>query len=408
VAAEKGEGHVTSAKALPYRAVDFDNHYYEQDDCFSRHIEPKFREQAIRPVKLSDGTRPWMLGDHMVSFFAANAADSIARPGYMEKLLTDDAGLEWTEESLITAWDYPEMIHRAQRLPTLERHGLEAVVMIPTAGLGIEWEYRNEVPALCANLRSFNRWVEEEWGFGEDGRIFGVPMMTLLDLDWAIAELERVAELGCRLVFLKVGPVADRSPADPVFDRWWARAQEMGVRPIFHIGAGGFTHMYARHWGEDPNRGVMHFSALQHYLCGGERPVEDTMAALLLHNLFGRFPNLEAISLENGSSWVEPLLKRADKAANLAAMGPWLGGKLSDRPSDVFRQHVYVAPYYEDDLSRLVELIGADQVLFGSDWPHPEGLPEPLDFVKYLDGLSPHQTRTIMRDNGARLLGLAT
>jgi predicted TIM-barrel fold metal-dependent hydrolase len=391
---------------LPYRAVDFDNHYYEQDDCFSRHIEPKFRDQAIHPVKREDGTRPWVLDGQIVSFFPANAADSIARPGFMEERLTGNAPLQWTEDSLISAWDYPEMIHRTARLATLDRHGLEAVVMIPTAGLGIEWEYRDKVPALCANLRSFNRWVEEEWGYGQDGRIFGVPMMTLLDLEWAIEELERVADLGCRMVFLKVGPVADRSPADPAFDTWWARVQEIGVRPIFHVGSGGFTEMYASHWGEDPNRGVLQFSAMQYYLCNGERPVEDTMAALLLHNLFGRFPGLQAISLENGSTWVGPLLRGVDKAANLASAGPWLGGKLTERPSEVFRRHVYVAPYFEDDILHLVDLIGADHVLFGSDWPHPEGVPEPLDFVKYLSGLPADQVRTIMRGNAARLLSL--
>jgi predicted TIM-barrel fold metal-dependent hydrolase len=349
-----------------------------------------------------------MLGDHMVSFFTQNPADSVARPGYLEHLLTGDSLMDWTEDGLISARDYPEMMYRKQRLRMLDRHGLEATVMIPTAATFIEWEFRDQVPALCANVRSFNRWIEEEWGFGKDGRIFGVPLITLLDLDWAIEELERVAQLGCRLVFLKVGPVADRSPADPMFDRWWARVQEIGVRAIFHVGPGGFTELYAKHWGENPNREVRQYSALQHYLCVGELPVQHTMAAVLLHNLFGRFPDLEVISLENGSSWVEPLLKGVDKAANLASEGTWLGGKPSERPSDVFRRHVYVAPYFEDDMSQLVGLIGADHVLFGSDWPHPEGLTEPLEFLKYLDGFSEDQIRTIMHDNGARLLGLAS
>jgi len=71
-----------------------------------------------------------------------------------------------------------------------------------------------------------------------------------------------------------------------------------------------------------------------------------------------------------------------------------------------FRRHVYVAPYPEDDIVRLVEMIGAEHVLFGSDWPHPEGVAEPLAFLKYLEGLSDAQIRTIARDNGVRLLGL--
>jgi predicted TIM-barrel fold metal-dependent hydrolase len=348
-----------------------------------------------------------MLGDHIVGFFRRNPTDSIARPGFMEKKLTGAPPLEWPDDAMISPWDYPEMMYREPRLAAMDRQGLEAVVIIPTAGLAVEWEFRHQIPALCANLRSFNRWVEEDWGFGADGRIFGVPMITMLDLDWAIAELERVVALGCRMVFLMVGPVADRSPADPLFDPWWARVQEMGVTPIFHVGDGGFTEMYGVHWGEEPHRKASQRSALQHFLCGGERAVEDTIAALVLHNLFGRFPDLKAISLENGSSWVGPLLRGIDKAARMGSAAPWLGGKLSDLPSDVFREHVYVSPYFEDDLVQLAELIGADRILFGSDWPHAEGVPQPLDFLKYVDGFSAEDTRTIMRDNAADLLGVA-
>jgi predicted TIM-barrel fold metal-dependent hydrolase len=112
------------------------------------------------------------------------------------------------------------------------------------------------------------------------------------------------------------------------------------------------------------------------------------------------------MTLEVGSSWVAPLLKRLDKAARMAAAGPWLGGPLSDLPSEIFRRHIHVAPYVEDDIVDLVDAIGAERVLFGSDWPHPEGVAEPLDFLKELVALPDSQVRTIMRDNGVRLLGL--
>jgi predicted TIM-barrel fold metal-dependent hydrolase len=65
-------------------------------------------------------------------------------------------------------------------------------------------------------------------------------------------------------------------------------------------------------------------------------------------------------------------------------------------------------PYHEDDIVGLCELLGHDRVLFGSDWPHPEGLANPLDFAHGLQKLDESGVRDVMRDNGARLLGLPT
>ena len=86
----------------------------------------------------------------------------------------------------------------------------------------------------------------------------------------------------------------------------------------------------------------------------------------------------------------------------------WIGGPLTDRPSDIFRQHFWVCPFFEDSVPELVETIGADHVLFGSDWPHPEGIAEPLDFLHECEGLPADQVRLIMRENNEKLLGLAS
>jgi predicted TIM-barrel fold metal-dependent hydrolase len=85
--------------------------------------------------------------------------------------------------------------------------------------------------------------------------------------------------------------------------------------------------------------------------------------------------------------------------------GPWLGGRITDRPGDIFKAHVSVAPYHEEDIPALAGLLGADRVLFGSDYPHPEGLAEPADFAEALGSLDDDAIRRIMRDNLRELLG---
>ncbi|HET6953809.1 MAG TPA: amidohydrolase family protein [Acidimicrobiales bacterium] len=73
---------------------------------------------------------------------------------------------------------------------------------------------------------------------------------------------------------------------------------------------------------------------------------------------------------------------------------------------DQFREHVWVAPFYEDDMALLKDVLGADRLLFGSDFPHTEGLPEPTAFVKDIPTFSPEETRRIMRDNVLDLLAV--
>ena len=74
-------------------------------------------------------------------------------------------------------------------------------------------------------------------------------------------------------------------------------------------------------------------------------------------------------------------------------------------PLDVLRHNVWVTPYYEEDLHALADTISAEHILFGSDWPHGEGLAEPLHFTKELAGFSDDDVRKIMRDNVLDLLG---
>ncbi|MGH3970132.1 MAG: amidohydrolase family protein, partial [Mycobacterium sp.] len=63
-------------------------------------------------------------------------------------------------------------------------------------------------------------------------------------------------------------------------------------------------------------------------------------------------------------------------------------------------------PFHEDDIAGLVDMIGADRVLFGSDYPHAEGLTTPMDFTAALGGLSESQARSVMRSNAAGMMNL--
>jgi predicted TIM-barrel fold metal-dependent hydrolase len=72
----------------------------------------------------------------------------------------------------------------------------------------------------------------------------------------------------------------------------------------------------------------------------------------------------------------------------------------------VFKRSIFVHPFHEEDTVGLVSLLGADNVVFGSDYPHPEGLFDPVTFVDELDGLSEEDKHKVMGANLARLMGV--
>ena len=59
-------------------------------------------------------------------------------------------------------------------------------------------------------------------------------------------------------------------------------------------------------------------------------------------------------------------------------------GYFTEDPVESFRRNVWINPFWEDDVEEVVELMGADRVIFGSDWPHIEGMPRPLDYATEL------------------------
>lgn len=382
---------------------DADQHYYEPDDCFSRHIEPDLKDRTVWIDRREPG-RPGRMyvGDERCQFFSVGAADSIGAPGIMKEFLRGTSN-EGGSPSLnpINGLEIPEFVSRDARLAVMDRQGVERSLMLPTAGVGVEPQLRQAKhrDALYPSLRAFNRWLEDDWGYGADGRIFGAPIVSLVDLAGALAELDRVIALGARFVVVTPGPVEGHSPGEPHFDPFWARCEEAGVNVVFHIGSTAVQAPYNTAWGLRPMPPSHRPSLMEYVLSFTERPVVDTLTALIADDVFGRFPGLRVLSVEYGSGWVAPLLGKLDHIARLYSKDMWRFGTPPEKPSDMFRRHVYVAPFFEDDVAALAGQIGCERILAGSDYPHPEGLAQPLEFEEELAGLPQDGVHAIMRGN---------
>jgi predicted TIM-barrel fold metal-dependent hydrolase len=129
------------------------------------------------------------------------------------------------------------------------------------------------------------------------------------------------------------------------------------------------------------------------------RPIFDTLAALVLHGLFERFPRIRVVSVELGCHWVPFLLK---SLGHVKRRRDWVG--LKGDPIEYFRRHVWVEPFAEENVAALVDCIGADRVVIGSDFPHVEGTTEPAAFLEEIGTLSPGVLQRIMRENALELM----
>lgn len=385
--------------------VDADNHYYEATDAFTRYGDPALGSKRVRWAEI-EGKRRLMVGDRLYRFIANPSFDPVAKPGVLTEMfrslhegreIIDSAS--WGELEPIN----PEYRDRHARLARMDAQGVEAALLLPTLGITVEHLMGDDVEMTYGNLHAFNQWLEEDWGFNYRNRIFATPLLSLLDVERAVEELEWVLAHGARVIHMRPGPAHGRSPADPMFDPFWARIDEAGVVVVFHACEAGYNEYFSTNWGEPANPAADRMTPFQWVTSFGDRPVFDTMAALVLHGLFTRFPNVRVASIEMGSLWVPYLLDWLDKAAGL---GRRVALDLGDLPSEIFRRHVSVSPFPEEDIPALTELIGAERVLLGSDWPHAEGLAEPREYLDGLKGLDDREIHLIARDNTRRLVGI--
>jgi predicted TIM-barrel fold metal-dependent hydrolase len=390
---------------LDYKAIDADNHYYEALDAFTRHLDRNFTRRGVQVVR-QDRRTMILIGDRVNRFIPNPTFDPIIVPGCTDPMFRGEVPQGVDPNSLIQVEPLrPEYQVRDKRVEVIDSQGLETILVFPTMGCGVEQALLDDIPATMATLHAFNLWLDEDWGFDRaDHKIYGAPMISLADPQAAADEVDFVLERGARVVHVRPAPVPGvirpRPLGHPDHDPVWARLAEAGVPVAFHLGDSGYLRIAGMWGGKDrfePFEGVDPFDSL----VVSDRAIHDTIGSLIVHGAFDRNPGLRVASIENGSDWVHLLTKRLRKLAN---QHPRVFRR---DPLETLRQQVWVTPYYEEDIAALADKIGLERILFGSDWPHGEGLAMPTDLVKELTSFDDASIRRIMRDNARELLGVS-
>ncbi|MCK9900913.1 amidohydrolase [Frankia sp. Cpl3] len=379
---------------------DADNHLYETRDALTQFLPEKYKG-LIDYVELNGRTKIVVKGQ--ISEYIPNPTfDVVARPGAQEDYYRhgNPEGKTYREifgkpVRSIPAWREP-----AARLALMDEQGLDRTLMFPTLASLIEERLRDEPDLIHVVVHSLNEWLHETWSFNYEDRIFTTPVITLPIVEKAIEELEWVLERGARVVLIRPAPVpglrGPRSFGLPEFDPFWARVQEAGILVALHSSDSGYAR-YSSDW-MGRSREMLPFQPNTFHMLQAWRPVEDAVSALVCHGALSRFPELKIAIVENGMSWVAPLL------AAMAKLYKKMPQDFLEHPVDVVRRNIYISPFWEEDLAELAQLLGEDHVLFGSDYPHPEGLASPRSYLKELEHLPEPLVRKMMGGNLAQLM----
>ena len=395
-----------SKATIDFPVFDADNHMYETTEAFTKYL-PREYDGLIKYVQV--GNRTKIAVRNVISDYIPNPTfEVVAQPGAQEEYYKSGNKEGKTRRELLgDAMRSPEAYFApAPRLKLLDELGIDKSIMWPTLASLLEERLSDDPKATHAVVHALNQWMYEHWSFNYEERIFPTPVITLPIVDRAIEELEWVVERGAKLVLIRPAPVpgyeGTRSFALPEFDPFWQKVVEADIAVGMHSSDDGMT-KYLNSWEGRQNGEFLAFAqwtAFQQLIHHQKRGIFDAMGSAVAHGLFNRFPTLRFLPVENGSSWVRPLLETFEHEYD---HNPHL---YEEDPVKVFKRNIWVHPFHEEDPVGLAEILGADRVVFGSDYPHPEGLADPASYVDELEGVPEESVRKIMGGNLARLMNV--
>ena len=234
----------------------------------------------------------------------------------------------------------------------------------------------------------------------------GLALISLYDPKAGAHELERCARLGLRGAMIWCSPPADRPYSSDAYDPFWAACQELGVPVGFHPGVHVDTPGACRKFGlvmESQNMMVtnmamdeLHGGSGLGQAVGNAADMIVTLGRIIMGGVCERFPDLGVLLLESGGGWVPTQLERMDEQVKAFPLEKrWL----SMLPSEYFKRQCWAGFECEEwNIAGCAEFLGADRILWASDYPHPEYHPGVVKELR--EGIAP-----LSADDQRRILG---
>ncbi len=406
-------------RELPYPTFDADNHLYETRDALTKFLPPEY-EGIVRYIDI-DGRTKLAIQDRI--------SEHIPNPTFSRVAVPGGAGFDVTANpeasgdtstartvgfgKLVAMPGIEAFFDPEPRLELMKEMGIDRTLLWPTLVNQVEERLALDPDAACAVIHAMNEWLHEHWSYAYSDAIFSTPIISLAaGNDVALRELEYVAERGAKLFLIRVAPVPTwkgrKSFALAEFDPFWERVQELGLVVGMHSGDSGYTR-YTNEW---EGLGDREFVIRAKEKRGSSSPaflilssekdnLVDAMASIIGHGLATRFPKLKFMPVEFSAVWIRPFYAKLQRAWDETPV------LFDENPVELFNRSVWVHAFHERNPKELLDLgIPADHLMFGSDFPHPEGMADPLAYSEVVAGLPFEQQALIMGGSVEQALGV--
>jgi len=378
---------------LQGKVIDADGHILEPPDLWTRYLENKYKDRAMRMEKDKQGVEYFII-DGRPSANLRGVGPAVAGIGqpYQEIATSGTFGY----------FDGPKGAYDpSARLRLMDEVGLDVSVLFPS--LGLTWEVEvKDAELASAYARAYNNWIID-FCATDPKRLIPVAHISLLDIAEGVKEVQRVAKLGVKGAFMRAAPPSQIPYWDHDYDPFWSALQEANMPIGFHVSLNEY--FLGHQWKMSES-----VTAVQSPLHGYRFSVvmfdvQAAFAALCQGAVFDRFPQLKVLLLETGGGWIAHFLERMDAKHKLLS---WKTG-LKHYPSEYFRRQCWISfDPDETTIPAMVKHCGANTFIWVSDFPHFDASPAAVEETNAaISALTPSEQRLILGDNVAHIYQLS-
>jgi predicted TIM-barrel fold metal-dependent hydrolase len=356
-----------TAAAAAYLAIDGDGHVIEDEALFERYLPPQFRAAAPGPKLNAANARRFVYAGAEHPPFPPEI--SIRKP-----------------------------MAAADRITLLDKERIAAAMLYPSGVLvGL---YALGPEAARALAESYLEWIAD-YCAPHPTRLFFAAPLALDDPAWAARQAQRAVARGARAVCVRPNRKPGRRWDEAALDPLYAAIAETGVPLVFHETTGDPDTAAGDRYGIGRPEAYAFSHVISH-------PFEQMFAAMsvLCGGVLERHPRLTVGFAEAGCSWVPYWLARLDAHFAHRVLGRQMPIRM--KPAEYFRRQCFVTCDPDDaTLPLAIAGLGADAILFATDYPHFDSAGGAVGTFLDIPGVSAADRRKILWENAARIYGIA-